>query len=83
MRVSLSEQAQRWRWSSLFLRLQGEGAMKQVLAVWPVARPGDGVERVNRPQDEKELTGNPAQWGSRSAVWGCPVGAQDGWPVGP
>ena len=40
----------------LWVREHGEGALKDGLAPWPVARPGDWAERVNRPQDEKELT---------------------------
>ena len=55
LRAMLSEKAELWRWSSLWVRLQDEAAMKPVLAGWPMARPGDWVERVNRPQDEKEL----------------------------
>lgn len=55
LRAGLAETAQAWRWSSLWVRLNGQGIMKDGLATWPVSRPRDWVERVNRPQDEKEL----------------------------
>lgn len=78
LRASLAEKAELWRWSSLWVRLQDEAAMKQVLAGWPLERPGDWVQRVNRPQDEKELAairrsrdrGQPfgdAQWTMKTA----------------
>ena len=56
LRANLSESAQAWRWSSLWTRERKEGPMARSLSRWPVRRPGDWLARVNRPQDEKELS---------------------------
>lgn len=55
LRANLVPQAQDWRWSSLHLRLQNQGPMKDKLSSWPVKVPSDWLQRVNTPQDEKEL----------------------------
>ena len=57
LRVDLVPLAQDWRWSSLSVRLNGEGMpLKDWLSDWPVAMPADYVKWVNRPQNPKELS---------------------------
>jgi putative transposase len=56
VRLKLVRRAEKWRWSSLWVRLHDDEApMKKVLADWPVKVPRDWVERVNKPQSENEL----------------------------
>jgi len=73
LRANLAEQAETWRWSSLHVRANGQGAMAARLAEWPVDRPRDWVQRVNEPQDEKELAAI-----RRSRDRGVPFG-DDAW----
>lgn len=58
-RLALSEglvkKAEQWRWSSLGARLKGEAGLKDILSPWPVQRPGNWTDRLNRPIDEKEF----------------------------
>jgi putative transposase len=51
----LVKRAEKWRWSSLGARLKGEAELKGILSPWPVPRPGNWTDRLNRPMDEKEL----------------------------
>jgi putative transposase len=55
LRANLCETAQDWRWGSLHARVQGTPEQKSLLSDWPVPRPRQWVERVNRPQSDKEL----------------------------
>ena len=55
LRAKLVKRAEDWPWCSLHTRIEGAGAMQGKLAAWPVAFPRKWVERVNEPQDEKEL----------------------------
>lgn len=73
LRANLAERAEKWRWSSLHVRESGQGAMKDLLADWPVDRPADWIHRVNEPQDEKELAAI-----RRSRDRGVPFG-DDAW----
>jgi putative transposase len=49
------ERAQQWRWGSLWIRLKGTEKQKSLLSTWPVERPRDWTETVNRPLGENEL----------------------------
>jgi putative transposase len=55
LRGGLVRRAEDWRWSSLWVRGNRQGALAGLLATWPVAMPRDWLERVNEAQDEKEL----------------------------
>ena len=56
LRANKVEGAQDWRWSSMWARSVGDGAIAQEqLASWPVGRPADWTTRVNRPQSQQEL----------------------------
>jgi putative transposase len=49
LKAGLAARAEDWRWSSLWRRVHGEDRDRQILSPWPVDRPGDWLERVNRP----------------------------------
>jgi REP-associated tyrosine transposase len=55
LRAKLASHAQEWQWGSLWVRSRGQGPLSEALSPWPVNLPRDWVERVNRPQEEKEL----------------------------
>lgn len=73
LRAGRAERAEDWRWGSLWRRESGPQESRKLLAEWPVERPRDWVERVNRAETEAEL----------DALRGCiqrgrPFGAE-GW----
>ena len=70
IRANLVLRAEEWRWSSLWRRCQGSADEKGVLTAWPVERPADWIERVNRADNEKELEAL-----RRSVQRGRPYGA--------
>jgi putative transposase len=53
--AGLVDRAQDWRWSSLWAREEGPPELRAILSEWPVNRPRNWIERVNRPLAEKEL----------------------------
>jgi putative transposase len=53
LRARLVRRAEAWRWSSLWRRERGRG--HDLLSEWPVARPEDWGELVNRAQTPAEL----------------------------
>ena len=55
LRAKLVRRAENWRWGSLWVREKAAGPMAGKLAAWPVRMPRNWLERVNRPEDEKEL----------------------------
>jgi putative transposase len=55
LRANLAEKSEDWRWSSIQVRAKNPSPMTGLLADWPVAMPRDWLNRVNAPQDEKEL----------------------------
>jgi putative transposase len=55
LRAGLVQQADDWRWSSLWRRRHGDAAAKTLLGAWPMAVPQAWVRKVNRPQTEAEL----------------------------
>jgi putative transposase len=56
LRANLVSRAEDWRWGSLWARTgEPPAPTRAILAEWPVQRPRDWAEWVNRPQDEKEL----------------------------
>jgi putative transposase len=54
-RANLVERAERWRWSSLWRRLNGETTDLLSLADWPLRCPRNWVSWVNEPQTELEV----------------------------
>jgi putative transposase len=55
VRATLVDRAEQWRWSSARRFYQGDATERSLLAQWPIARPGDWLTRVNRPETEAEL----------------------------
>ena len=55
LRANLVQQAEDWRWSSLWRRQHPDAKPIIPLADWPLSLPPDWLEIVNRPQTEAEL----------------------------
>ena len=55
LRAGLVKRAQDWRWCSLWRRERGSPQERDLLSEWPVERPPDWLQRVNRPQSQKDL----------------------------
>ena len=70
VRANLADRAEQWRWGSLAVRLEKVGDLDGKLAAWPTRRPSDWLERVNEPQDERELAAL-----RRSTARGRPFGS--------
>ena len=47
--AKLVRRAQDWRWSSLWARQHGSPQLQAILSDWPVHRPSNWLEQVNRP----------------------------------
>ena len=69
LRANLVRRAEDWRWGSLHRWERGNTKEKSLLAAWPVRRLPNGVEDVNTPQTEAELSAL-----RRSVNRGCPFG---------
>jgi putative transposase len=52
--AGMVERAERWRYSSLWARANGDEKLKAILTDWPVDQPGDWVEHVNAALSTKE-----------------------------
>lgn len=52
--AGMVKRAEDWRWSSLWVRLKGDAKQKSILSGWPVDRPRQWTEHVNRPLDETD-----------------------------
>ena len=55
LRAKLVDQAQAWRWCSLWRRTQGDSVHSSWLSAWPVEMPRDWLAMVNRAQGAAEL----------------------------
>jgi putative transposase len=53
LRAGLVSRAEDWRWSGLYRRITGTD--QWLVSDWPVPRPDDWIERVNRPMTNDEL----------------------------
>jgi putative transposase len=71
LRAKLVKRVEKWPWSSLWQREHDSAPLKDHLANWPVKRPANWIERVNQPQDEKELD-NLRQSTQRGRPYGAP-----------
>ncbi len=70
LRAGLVERAEHWRWSSLWRMTNN--CDEQFAGTWPILRPRDWTDYVNRPQTEAEIEA------LRSGIrWGVPVGDED------
>ena len=73
MRSGLSDDAESWRWGSMWRRVHGTADQRRLLSDWPVARPRHWRRLVNTPVSEEELEAI-----RRSVNRGCPYGS-DRW----
>lgn len=55
LRAHLVERAEKWRWSSLWRREFGDAKLLRLLSDWPVERPANWVNHVNRAQTAREV----------------------------
>ena len=55
LRARLVQQAEDWRWSSLWRWMQPTDPDPVLLSPWPIPRSPNWVDRVNEPLTEKEL----------------------------
>jgi putative transposase len=53
LRANLVDQAQDWRWCSLWRKLNGD--RKSLMSAWPLGRPENWVDWVNGAQTEAEI----------------------------
>ena len=76
VRANLAPKAEDWPWSSLRRRSVADDSLpmlsKAILAEWPLVRPGDWSDIVNRPQTEAEL-----ETFRRCVNRGRPLGSSD------
>jgi putative transposase len=76
VRANLVRRAERWRWSSLWHRDQGDKVARELLSAWPFPRPDDWLARVNRARTKTELDAL-----RRSVRRGRPFGSE-AWTAG-
>ncbi len=55
-RTGLVDQAEAWRWGSLWRRSHGTTEQRGVLSPWPLPQPRHWTRLVNEPQHESEIT---------------------------
>jgi putative transposase len=55
VRATLVDRAEQWRWSSSWRLAHGSAKERGLLHAWPIERPPDWRERVNRPETPAEL----------------------------
>jgi putative transposase len=53
--AGLVKRAEHWRWSSLWVRLNGTARQKAILSAWPVDRGRDWIGQLNQPLRGSEL----------------------------
>ena len=71
LRANLVKRVEQWRWSSLWRRVRGDAAAKELLSHWPVRCPRDWKDWVNEPQSEQEVEAL-----RRSIIRGSPYGEE-------
>ncbi len=70
LRANLVERAQDWRWSSFGQYTKADGKARNLLCAWPIPRPNNWAERVNRAEGNTELEAV-----RRSVLRGQPYGS--------
>jgi putative transposase len=55
VRAELVPRAEAWRWSSAWRFYHGDVAARRLLCPWPIPRPRDWLNRVNRAETKGEL----------------------------
>lgn len=72
LRAKLVKRAEDWRHGSLHVRRHGPAELKRLLSDWPLPRPRDWVDHVNRPQTPEEAGAIVNAMGR-----GCPLGSDE------
>ena len=75
LRAKLVRRAERWRWSSLWVELNGTPKQRALLSDWPVGRPADWLAMVNEPLAESAADAVQASI-RRGAALGRPAWVQ-------
>jgi putative transposase len=55
VRANLVSSAEDWRWSSVGRFYKGDAVSRAILSEWPIPRPADWLNRVNRAETKGEL----------------------------
>jgi putative transposase len=76
LRANLVGRAEEWRWGSLWRRSHPDSEPAIALADWPLPRPSEWIDYVNRPETEAELEALRRSV-SRSAPYGPPAWQRD------
>jgi putative transposase len=71
VRANLVESADQWRWSSAWRIYHGSVQSRGLVSDWPIERPRDWLDRVNRPESKAELESL-----RRSVQRGCAFGSE-------
>ncbi len=72
LRAQLVLRAEEWRWSNLWRQCRGTAEERSLLAPWPIERPPDWVEQVNRTDDEERELESLRQSVQRGRPFGPP-----------
>ena len=72
-KANLVKKAENWKWSSVWRRENGTAKQKKILSEWPVSKPKDYLEWLNKSQTENE-----EKTIEKSIIKGNPFGG-DGW----
>jgi len=75
LRANLVQRAEDWAWSSLWRRIKGGRAAKDILSKWPVDPPRNWLQCVNRAENTKELEAL-RQCVARGRPYGNPIWQQ-------
>jgi len=54
LRANIVKKAQKWHWSSLWIREQGSNELKKLLSPWPIHPNKDYSKLINKTQDKEE-----------------------------
>jgi putative transposase len=71
LRAGLVQQAEQWRWCSLWHHCQGRRSQALRIEAWPVPRPSDWLAQVNHPATAAELAAI-RECSQRGAPYGQP-----------
>lgn len=71
IRAGLAKKAQDWKWSSAWIRENGNENQKKIISAWPVEIPDNYLGRVNAPTNDEEDKLEKIRYAIKR---GCPYG---------
>jgi putative transposase len=83
LRAQLVLRAEEWRWSGLWRQVHGTAEERSVLTTWPIARPPDWVDRVNRTDERARAGVAPPKCAPRAHIWSAGPAKADHETIGP